>query len=393
MSLNQTPSANRLHITILGRRNAGKSTLINALVGSDVAITSPFAGTTADPVSKAYELHPIGPCLITDTAGFDDEGDLGALRVEKTKKALDKTDIAILVFADEDISEELNWYKLLKEKKIPVVCVINKIDIPSAISEKLKEQGIDVVRVSAAKKEGIDDLKAAIVRAVPSDYDAISLTGHLVSKDDIVLLVMPQDIQAPKGRLILPQVQTIRDLLDRHCVVVCATARGLDTALSALKAAPKVIICDSQVFREVYEKKPEESLLTSFSVIFANYKGDIEEFVRGASAIDALKPGDKVLIAEACSHNAQDGDIARVKIPNLLRKKVGGELDIEVVSGVNFDENLSKYKLIIHCGACMFNRKYVLSRIEKAKTAGVPITNYGVALAKLTGILPYIEVK
>jgi len=393
VSLNQTPSGNRLHITILGRRNAGKSTLINALVGSDVAITSPYAGTTADPVSKAYELHPIGPCLITDTAGFDDEGELGVLRVEKTKAALDKTDIAILVFADEDISEELNWHKLLKEKKISTVCVVNKSDIPSNISETLKEQGIDAVKVSALNNTGIDELKSAIVRAVPSDYDAISLTGHLVSPNDVVLLVMPQDIQAPKGRLILPQVQTIRDLLDGHCVVVCATLKEYPSALNALKEPPKVIICDSQVFREVYEKKPEGSLLTSFSVIFANYKGDIEEFVRGAEAIANLRAGDNVLIAEACTHNAQDGDIARVKIPNLLRKKVGGELNIDVISGVSFNDDLSKYKLIIHCGACMFNRKYVLSRIEKAREANVPITNYGVALAYLTGILPYIEIK
>ena len=393
MSLNDTPRANRLHITILGRTNAGKSTLINALVGSDVAITSPVAGTTADPVSKSYELHPIGPVVICDTAGFDDEGELGALRVAKTEETLLKTDIAIMVFAGEDIEKELLWLNKLKDKKIPTVCVVNKSDLGLKTDETLAQKGIDAISVSAEKKLGIDALREAIVRKVPENFDAVSLTGHLVSKNDVVMLVMPQDIQAPKGRLILPQVQTIRDLLDGHCIVVCATALDFEVALAALASPPKVIICDSQCFCEVYDKKPQASKLTSFSVLMANYKGDIDEFVRGAAAIDALRENDRVLIAEACSHNAQDGDIARVKIPNLLRKKVGGDLQIDVVSGVNFDNDLSKYKLIIHCGACMFNRKYVLSRIEAAKEAGVPITNYGVALAHLGGILPFIELK
>lgn len=397
MSLNQTPGGNRLHIAIFGRRNAGKSTLINALLGQEIAITSDIAGTTADPVSKAVELHPIGPCVIIDTAGFDDEGALGSLRVQKTREVIQKTEIALLVFSDPDMQEERAWAKELAAKKIPTIVVLNKIDAlqnrAEFAAEIRRETGLDPILVSAKQRVGIDALRAAIVRAVPADFDAVSLTGHLISPEDIVLLVMPQDIQAPKGRLILPQVQTIRDLLDGKCVVVCCTAEQMDAALQALKAPPTLIICDSQCFHEVYQKKPQSSRLTSFSVLFARYKGDIEAFTAGAQAIDALRESDAVLIAEACTHNALDGDIGRVKIPALLRKKVGEKLTIDIVSGVDFKNDLSKYSLIIHCGACMFNRKYVLSRIEAAKAAGVPITNYGIALAKLSGILPYVALQ
>ena len=389
MSLNSTPNAERLHIGIFGKRNAGKSTLINALTGQEVAITSPFAGTTADPVQKACEIHPIGPCVIIDTAGFDDEGELGRLRVEKTREVIKKCDLAIMVFADDDVEESLAFIEEIKAQKVPVISVFNKIDKGVRVPEKIK----DPILVSGLNKTGIEELRSVIIKALPPDFAAVSLTAHLVKEGDTVLLVMPQDVQAPKGRLILPQVQTIRNLLDEKCTVVCATAEGMEKALSALKAAPKLIICDSQCFKTVYEKKPEGSLLTSFSVLFARYKGDIDEFEAGARVIDALKPGDRILIAEACTHNAQDGDIARAKIPNLLRKKVGGELEIDFATGVSFGEDLGKYKLIIHCGACMFNRKYVLSRIEQAKKQGVPITNYGIALAKLTGILPHVELR
>ena len=393
MSLSNTPSGERLHIGIFGRRNAGKSTLINALTNQEIAITSSVAGTTADPVSKAIEIHPIGPCVIIDTAGFDDVGELGELRVAKTRQVIKKCDLAILVFADEDITAEIKWLEELKEAKIPTVSVLNKMDLSLNTAETLKAAGIEFISVSAAEKKGIEELRQAIIKACPADFAAPDLVSHLVEKGDVVMLVMPQDIQAPKGRLILPQVQTIRALLDGKCTVICTTAEGMDDALSALSRAPKLIICDSQCFKSTYERKPKDSLLTSFSVLFANYKGDIEAFAEGAAAIDNLRPGDKVLIAEACTHNAQDGDIARVKIPNLLRKKVGGDLDITITTGVDFDNDLYKYKLIIHCGACMFNRKYVLSRIEKARAAGVPITNYGIALAKLTGILPYVTLK
>lgn len=395
--MNETPGGLRLHIAIFGRRNAGKSTLINALLGQELAITSDVPGTTADPVKKSVELHPIGPCVMIDTAGFDDTGALGTLRVAKTREVIEKTDMALLVCAGEDLTLERAWAKELAARKIPTVAVLNKIDaLPAAqqLAQRIEaETGLTPVPVSAVQRTGIEALRTAIVRAVPPDFDALSLTGHLTAPGDVALLVMPQDIQAPKGRLILPQVQTIRALLDGHCVVVSCTAREMTAALQALAAPPALIICDSQCFREVYANKPEDSRLTSFSVLLARYKGDISAFAEGARAIDALRPGDRVLIAEACTHNAQDGDIGRVKIPALLRKKVGGELQIDVVSGADFKNDLSKYALIIHCGACMFNRKYVLSRIAAAQHAGVPITNYGIALAKLTGILPHVELE
>lgn len=393
MSLNATPGGERLHIGIFGKRNAGKSTLINALTGQKIAITSPVGGTTADPVKKAIELHPIGPCMIIDTAGFDDEGELGALRVEKTLDVIEKCDIAIMVFGDGNIEKELSWLKKFESKKIPVISVANKADLGGDAAEELEKAGIPYVSVSAETGEGIEELRRAITRVTPADFDALSLVGHMVNEGDTVMLVMPQDSQAPKGRLILPQVQTIRNLLDEKCTVVCTTEKGMEGALKALSTPPKLIICDSQCFKAVYEKKPKASELTSFSVLFARYKGDIDVYAKGAEAIDSLKPGDKVLIAEACTHNAQDGDIARVKIPNLLRKKAGGDLDIDIVSGVDFENDLFKYKLIIHCGGCMFNRKYVLSRISRAVEAGVPITNYGIALAKLTGILPHVKLR
>lgn len=395
MSLNETPSGNRLHIALFGKRNSGKSSLINALLGQDVAITSSVAGTTADPVSKAVELHPLGPCILIDTAGFDDEGELGLLRVEKTRKILDETDLAVLVFTDLDIEQELSWAKELKARKIPFVPVINKSDIlldTQMISGKIIDTlHLEPILVSAETYDGIDDLRTALVRSAPENFDAPSLVGHMVSPHDVVLLIMPQDIQAPKGRLILPQVQTIRNLLDELCIVSCTTYDQMDAALNSLAAPPALIITDSQVFSGVFAKKPKESRLTSFSVLFARFKGDIDVFLEGAKAIDRLTENDAVLIAEACSHNPQDGDIGRVKLPKLLRAKVGENLQVDVVSGMDFKNDLSKYSLIIHCGACMFNRKVVLSRIEAANASHVPITNYGIAIAKLTDILPHVD--
>lgn len=395
MSLNATPSSNRIHIALFGKRNSGKSTLINALTGQNTALTSDIPGTTTDPVAKAMEIHPLGPCVLIDTAGFDDEGALGALRVDKTRKVIAKTDIAILVFADAEIAPELAWAQELKERKIPCLPLLNKCDVhansdglAAAIEEALGEPPL---RVSALGGQGVDEVKRALTRLLPEGYDARSITRHLVEPGDVVLLVMPQDIQAPKGRLILPQVQTIRDLLDNQCVVISATYDKLGQALDALKVPPKLIITDSQVFPGVYAQKPPESALTSFSVLFARYKGDIDAFVQGAAAIDALTESDRVLIAEACTHSPLDGDIGRIKLPELLRRKVGPGLAIDLASGVDFDGDLNGYSLIIHCGACMFNRKYVLSRIEQAQAAGVPITNYGVAIAKLTGILENIQ--
>ncbi|SCJ17502.1 tRNA modification GTPase MnmE [uncultured Ruminococcus sp.] len=395
MSLSSTPSANRVHIGLYGKRNSGKSSLINAITNQETALVSDFAGTTTDPVYKAMEIHGIGPCMLIDTAGFDDEGELGRLRVEKTRQALEKTDIAVLVFDGRPVTEEKEWLSLLKQKKTPILAVVNKLDLlenPQAYADTLKrDYGLSPVLVSTKTREGIDKVRKELIRLLPEDYEQESITGHLVSQGDCVLLVMPQDIQAPKGRLILPQVQTIRDLLDHRCLVMSCTTDKLDEALSALKQPPKWIITDSQVFKTVYDKKPKESRLTSFSVLFANYKGDLSEFVQGAAAIESLTEHSKVLIAEACTHAPLSEDIGREKLPRMLRNKVGQGLAVDVVGGPAFPEDLSGYDLIIHCGACMFNRRHVMSRIDRAKSQGVPITNYGVAIAKLSGILDKID--
>ena len=395
MSLSSTPSANRVHIGLYGKRNSGKSSLINAITNQETALVSDFAGTTTDPVYKAMEIHGIGPCMLIDTAGFDDEGELGRLRVEKTRQALDKTDIAVLVFDGRPVTEEKEWLSLLKQKKTPILAVVNKLDLlenPQAYADTLKrDYGLSPVLVSTKTREGIDKVREELIRLLPEDYEQESITGHLVSQGDCVLLVMPQDIQAPKGRLILPQVQTIRDLLDHRCLVMSCTTDKLDEALSALKQPPKWIITDSQVFKTVYDKKPKESRLTSFSVLFANYKGDLSEFVQGAAAIESLTEHSKVLIAEACTHAPLSEDIGREKLPRMLRNKVGQGLAVDIVGGPAFPEDLSGYDLIIHCGACMFNRRHVMSRIDRAKSQGVPITNYGVAIAKLSGILDKID--
>lgn len=392
-TLNQTPSASRLHIGIFGRRNSGKSSLINALTNQQTALVSEVAGTTTDPVQKAIELHPIGPCVLIDTAGFDDEGELGQMRIQRTEQMLSKTDLAILVITTEqtDFSMEQDWINQLKEKQIPVLIAINKIDIKQSIPDWVSRY--PHCAVSALQKQGIDTLKQQIIQSAPKNFELASITAHLVGENDLVLLVMPQDIQAPKGRLILPQVQTTRDLLDNRAIVVSVTTDKLISALQLLKCPPKLIITDSQVFHYVYEHCPKESMLTSFSVLMARYKGDIDAFLEGAKAIDKLSEQDKVLILEACSHNPLDGDIGRIKIPALLRKKVGQNLSIEVRSGNDIPEDLTPYSLVVHCGGCMFNRAYVLSRTAICKQQQVPITNYGILIAKLGGILDKIQVK
>ena len=402
--LNQTPRANRLHIGIYGRRNSGKSSLINGITGYQVSLVSDVAGTTTDPVYKSMEIYGIGPCVLIDTAGFDDQGKLGELRVSKTLEAVERTDMAVLVMAaDElaaaDLAEELDWLALLRQKNIPILAVISKIDLLNgdesalaAIAAKVERlTGLQPLLVSNLRQGNIEIIRQALIRLLPEDYQRQSIVGHLVSTGDTVLLVMPQDIQAPQGRLILPQVQTTRDLLDHHCVVISVTADQLPDALAALSNPPKLIITDSQVFPLVYQQKPEASLLTSFSVLFAAYKGDIRSFVAGAAAIDRLTETSRVLIAEACTHAPLSEDIGREKLPRLLRKKVGAGLRIDMVSGSDFPADLSGYDLIIHCGACMFNRKYVLNRIAAATAAQVPITNYGVTLAHISGILEKIE--
>lgn len=394
MSLNNTPTANRLHIALFGRRNSGKSSLINALTGQDTALVSDIPGTTTDPVSKAMELHGIGPCVIIDTPGFDDEGTLGEMRIERTLKAIERTDIALLFCEESELQVEKEWMQQLKAKNIPVILILNKTDIrkniPSIIEEIESVLLQKPVAVSAKDKKGLEDIRLAILEKLPQDFEQPSITGDLVSENDLVLLVMPQDIQAPKGRLILPQVQTMRELLDKKCLIMSCTTDKLPQTLKALAYPPKLIITDSQVFKTVYEQKPAESLLTSFSVLMAGYKGDIRQFVEGASAIDRLTENSCVLIAEACAHAPMTEDIGRVKIPRLLRKKVGEALHIDMVSGSDFPKDLSKYDLIIHCGACMFNRKHVMNRLEQASIQQVPMTNYGITLAHLMGILDKI---
>lgn len=413
-TLNDTPSANRLHIGVFGKTNSGKSSLINAFTGQEVSIASDIAGTTTDPVYKAMEIHPLGACTIIDTAGFDDESELGAKRVEKTRLAAEKTDVAVIVFAADGIdkkeevdqlqemdsktmekhfAQELKWYHFFKEKNTPVLLIINKADLgdAKALQEFLvKETNEHPLVVSAAKNEGIDRIKEALARKVPENFGERLITGTLVGEEDLVMLVMPQDIQAPKGRLILPQVQTTRELLDKKCLIMSVTTDKFVAAVKQLVQPPKLIITDSQVFSYVYENKPKESMLTSFSVLFAAYKGDLPYYVEGAKQIDSLTEQSRVLIAECCTHAPLQEDIGRVKIPRMLKKRFGEGITVDHVSGTDFPEDLSGYDLIIQCGACMFNRKYVLSRIDRAKEQRIPMTNYGVTIAHLTGILPHV---
>lgn len=418
-TLQETPAANRIHIGIYGRRNSGKSSLLNAFTGQEAAIVSAEAGTTTDPVKKAMEIQGMGPCVLIDTAGFDDEGTLGQQRIEKTRQTLEQVDIALLVLdlsgsqyektgmrtCDQDetlgiydkqhieaaVSMEKKWYQQMKQRQTAVIPIVNKADIlpdQKQVGELITQIfSIEPVFVSAKERTGLDTLKERMLRALPEDHAAKSITGRLAAEGDAVLLVMPQDIQAPKGRLILPQVQTIRELLDKKCIVTCVTTDKLLDALEAMRMPPKLIITDSQAFADVYAKKPPQSLLTSFSILFAAQKGDIDYYVKSAACIGDLTAHSRVLIAECCTHAPMEEDIGRVKIPRMLRKRYGEEMQIDVVSGMDFPEKVQDYDLIIQCGGCMFNRSYVMARIERAKTQGVPMTNYGVAIAYLMGIL------
>ncbi|MDR0940226.1 MAG: [FeFe] hydrogenase H-cluster maturation GTPase HydF [Mediterranea sp.] len=395
--MTETPNANRLHIALFGKRNSGKSSLVNALTGQEAAVVSDTPGTTTDPVTKAMEIRGIGPCLFIDTPGFDDEGTLGERRVERALRTMERADIALLLCGGDgsapqpDLADELDWYRQLRSRHIPTILVLNKSDArqdPSTLATRIAETfGTAPLSVSAKQGIGMEQIRQAILERLPEEFGRQSITGALATEGDLVLLVMPQDIQAPKGRLILPQAQTIRELLDKKCLVMSCTTDKLADSLRALARPPRLIITDSQVFATVYGLKPPESLLTSFSILFAAHKGDIGYYAESAAAIDRLTENSRVLIAEACTHAPLAEDIGRVKLPRLLRQRVGQGLAIDIVSGTDFPADLSPYQLVVHCGACMFNRRYALARIGRAKEQGVPMTNYGVAIAYLNGIL------
>jgi [FeFe] hydrogenase H-cluster maturation GTPase HydF len=385
-----TPKSNRVHIAIFGKRNAGKSTLINAITGQNTALVSEIAGTTTDPVYKSMELLPIGPVVIIDTAGLDDVGKIGGLRIKKTKEVMDKTDLAILVMTAEEKDSDLEtmWYEELIKRQIPTIGVINKIDNTDIDIKKYVDKfNIPFVKVSAKNRVNIDKLKKVIQLNSPENFERPTLVGDIVKPKDRVVLVAPQDIQAPKGRLILPQVQVIRDLLDNDAMALTVKDNELEDVLKSLKKNPELVITDSQVFKKVNSIIPKDVPLTSFSILMARYKGDLDIFVKGAQAIDNLKDGDKVLILEACTHHALDGDIAKEKLPKWLQERIEGKLYITNMTGADFPEDLSEYKLIIHCGACMFNRKQLMSRVIQAESQNVPITNFGIAIAYMNGIL------
>ena len=395
---NEIPASNRLHIGVFGRTNSGKSSFINAFTGQQVSIVADVAGTTTDPVYKPMEIAPLGACVLIDTAGFDDNSPLGGSRMEKTMLAAEKSDIAVIIFAENKMEQELAWYSKFQERNTPVLLLVGKADSrkpeeTQALLEQIKKKtGKEALPISTVTGVGRDKVREALARLIPEDFGTRLIPGDLLEGGESVMLVMPQDIQAPKGRLILPQVQTIRELLDRKCIVTSVTTDQFTEGLVMLQKPPKLIITDSQAFGYVYQNKPAESMLTSFSVLFAAYKGDLPYYMEGARHIENLNAHSKVLIAECCTHAPLAEDIGRVKLPRMLRKRFGETLQTEVKSGTDFPQDLTEYDLIIQCGACMFNRNYVLSRIDRARKQNVPMTNYGVAIAHLTGILDQIVV-
>jgi [FeFe] hydrogenase H-cluster maturation GTPase HydF len=389
--MQRTPRGNRLHIGLFGRRNVGKSSLLNALTRQDVSIVSAIAGTTTDPVEKPMELLPLGPVLFIDTAGIDDTGALGELRAAKTRAVLDRTDLAVLVSNQGDWSDfEERLLDELNSRQTPVIVVSNQSDlggVPAALRQRLHAAEIPLVETAATTGAGLLDLREALIRAAPASLlDPPSIAGDLVPPGELAVLVVPIDMEAPKGRLILPQVQTIRDLLDNDASCLVVKERELRAALGRLTHPPALVVTDSQAFLKVAADTPPEVKLTSFSILFARHKGDLVELVRGALAIDRLQPGDRVLICEACTHHPIGDDIGRVKVPRWLRQYVGGDLDFQHYQGHDFPSDLTGVNLVVHCGACVQNRREMLSRILRCRSAGVPITNYGLTIAYSLGI-------
>lgn len=386
------PRALRCAIAIVGRRNAGKSSLINALSGQEVSIVSAQAGTTTDAVAKPYELLPLGPVTFYDTAGLDDEGDLGALRIKATYKVLAKSDIAVVVCGEDGIGTvEKDIVDKLQKMAVPFLVVFNKIDQTSPSGQDMdfcRSRNIRYVEVSARQGRNIDELKQAVIETVPADFKKDPLlAGDLFEEGDTVVLVVPIDLSAPKGRLILPQVQVLREILDRNAIAVTAKESNLVQVLASQNRKPSLVITDSQVIKKVAAEVPADIRLTTFSILFARNKGDLKVMVDGARKIDTLRDGDKILIAEACSHHILSDDIGKVKIPNWMKQYTGKNLQFEFCQGVDFPENLEDYALVVHCGACMLNRAEMIRRLHECVRRGVPITNYGVAISKTQGIL------
>ncbi len=385
MGLNSTPSGERVHIGFFGLRNAGKSSLVNAVTGQKISLVSDIKGTTTDPVEKAMELLPLGPVVIIDTPGFDDDGVLGSMRVEKTRQTLSKTDIAVLVVDAEkgiqDTDKEL--ISLFGERDIPYITVFNKCDALTSVPNETENS----IYVSALKSTNIIKLKNMIASFAPKEAKEKRIVGDLIESGDIVVLVTPIDESAPKGRLILPQQQTIRDILESGSIAIVTKETELQKSLDSLSVPAKMVITDSQAFKVVSEIVPENIPLTSFSILFARYKGELKQVVQGARKLDSLSDGDTLLISEGCTHHRQCNDIGTVKLPNLIRKYTGKQLNFEYTSGGEFPEDFSKYTLIVHCGGCMLNEREMKSRLKRAKQSDVPMTNYGIAIAKMNGIL------
>ena len=389
--MERTPKGLRLHIGIFGRRNVGKSSLLNAMTRQQVSIVSEEAGTTTDPVEKPMELLPLGPVLFIDTAGIDDVGALGQLRVDKTLQVFERTDVGVIVTQAHEWGQfEQQMLAELRRFKVPVIVVFNKMDLHSSsasLEAQLKEQAVRVVETAATEGRGLLDLRQALIESAPEDFvNNPNILGDLVGPDGLAVLVVPIDKEAPKGRLILPQVQSIRDLLDSDAYCLVVKERELRRALERLKDPPQLVVTDSQAFLKVAADTPPDVLLTSFSILFSRFKGDLISQVAGALAVDTLQTGDRVLVAESCSHHPIADDIGRVKIPRWLTQYVGGRLEFEHVQGHDFPQDLTPYKLVIHCGACTTNRREVLNRIVRCRAASVPITNYGLVIAFSLGI-------